>query len=470
MSAGEPFAEYRSLDGCALAALLRAGAVSAAEVRAAAGVEHARWHGAVNAVLEWYDEPSAGAAAGPWAGVPMVRKDYGATEAGRLVERGSRLAQGRRAAVTSRLFRRFAAAGLTVVGRAAVPEFILHATTESRVHGVTRNPWNLDRSAGGSSGGSAAAVAAGVVPVAHASDCAGSIRIPASACGLVGLKPTRGRVPWGEGGVAGGWGGIAEELVVARTARDVRAVLAMVGEQVGTSAVGMSAVGMSAVGPMRVGLITAHWADLPADPPLVAALEGAGAALEALGAAVEPVGWPVPYERIAALMDPLFGAGAVADIEAVAAETGRPLDAEHLEPITLAYLEVVRALPRGTASRAAHDAVALTAQLDRWWDRFDVLVCSTLGRASLPLGRLGGEVPWARWCEANDEFTPHTFVANVTGWPALSLPWGRGADGVPIGVQLFGRRGADEELLALAERLAELAPTLPSTGAVLDAG
>ncbi|MGE3360936.1 MAG: amidase family protein, partial [Acidimicrobiia bacterium] len=394
------FAEYPTLDAGALAALLRAREVTPTEVLAAAEAAHTQWHGAINAVVEWYADPSPGSLDGPWAGVPMLRKDDGATEAGRLVERGSRLSAGWRAASTSLLFRRFAAAGLVVLGRSAVPEFILHATTESRVHGVTHNPWDRRWSAGGSSGGAAAAVAAGVVPVAHASDCAGSIRIPAAACGLIGLKPTRGRVPWGEGGVAGGWGGIAEELVVARTVRDLQAVLGFVAD---AGAARSRAGGAGpATRPLRVGLLTAHWAGLAADPVLVRAVEEAGGALTGLGAAVTPIEWPLPYERIAALMDPLFGAAAVAEMEAVGAALGRPLDDAHLESVTLAVLEAVRSLPAGSVERAWREAAMLTAELDRWWERFDVVLCSTLGRAALPLGRLGGEVAYDEWVAAND--------------------------------------------------------------------
>jgi amidase len=447
-------AEYARLDATALAALLRAGEVSAGEVLAAAGDAHARTHPSINAVVEWYGDVRPAATAGAvWPGVPLLRKDYGATEAGRLIERGSRLSAGCRAGATSEVMARIGASGLRVVGRAAVPEFILHATTESALHGVTRNPWNPERSAGGSSGGSAAAVAAGVVPLAHGSDCAGSIRIPAAVCGLIGLKPTRGRVPWTDGGTAGGWGGIAEEFVLTRTVRDAVTALGLLA--------GAAPRPADRPAPWRIGLVTDHWAGHRADPTLVTALEDAAQRIEHLGHAVVPLAWPLAYERIAALMDPIFGAGAVADIRAVAADVGRPLDERFLEPITLSYLDVVAALPTGSAERAATERDALTVELDRWWSTFDVIMCSTLGRASLPLGRLGGEAAWADWVAANDEFTPHSYVANLTGWPALSLPWGAGPDGVPIGIQLLAPRGTDEALLQLA---ADLEPRRPALG------
>ncbi|MEM8747602.1 MAG: amidase family protein, partial [Actinomycetota bacterium] len=216
--------EYARLDATDLADAVRAGRVTRHEVHDAAQRMHERTDAVIHAVVEWYDDPShtgdadesgpSGADdAWPLAGVPILRKDFGSTEAGRLIEMGSRLATGVTATETSPLIRRLLDAGAQIVGRSAVPEFIQHGTTESQAFGVTRNPLDPTLSAGGSSGGAGAAVAAGVVPVAHASDCAGSIRIPAAACGLVGLKPSRRRVPWPDGG----WGGIAEEFVLTRS-------------------------------------------------------------------------------------------------------------------------------------------------------------------------------------------------------------------------------------------------------------
>lgn len=446
--------EYASLDATALFQALSRGEVDALSVADAATRAHEAVQLAINAVLEWYDAP-AGA-----PGVPILRKDYGASEAGRLTERGSALSSGWRATGTDAFFVRLAAEGFHVRGRSAVPEFILHATTESRIHGATHNPWNLTTSAGGSSGGAAAAVAAGVVPVAHASDCAGSIRIPAAVCGLIGLKPSRGRVPWPDSLVpaapgGGGWGGIAEEFVVTRTARDAALLFDLL-------AGSTRPLGREDVSWLRVGLLDGHWAGLGADPVLSVAVETVGRWFDDHGHRVEPAAWPVGYDELAALMDPLFGLGAATDIAAVAAQTGRPCDASALEPVTLAYLDMVAALgPAGEVRRQARkDRDALTAKFDRWRASFDVLVCSTLGRASLPLGVLGGEVTFDAWVRANDLYTPHSFVANVTGWPALSVPWGKGPDGVPIGVQLLGAPGADELLLALAEQLSGDAPPL----------
>ncbi|MDH3704946.1 MAG: amidase family protein [Acidimicrobiia bacterium] len=441
--------EYAALDATALSAAVRDGAVTVPDVAAAATEAHHAVHERINAVLEWYDDPEPALADRLWSGVPYLRKDSGATEAGRRTERGSRLSAGWTAEATSPLVERWRRLGLQCRGRSAVPEFILHASTESAVHGVTRNPWNPETSAGGSSGGAAAAVAAGVVPVAHASDCAGSIRIPASVCGLVGLKPSRGRVPWADGTTGGGWGGIAEELVVTRSVRDLVQMLAA----------STTTADCSPGAPLRVSVVTAHWAGTHLDAVLVDAVEAVGQVLADAGHRVSAGRWPVPYDEVASLMDPMFGAGALAEVEAVAASTGRPVDDTTLEPLTLAYLEHVRSLTPAQLGDATARAAALSDRLDHWLGAFDVVVCSTLGRASLPLGRLAsGSVD--QWAAANDEFTPHSFVANITGWPALSLPWGIGPDGVPRGVQLLACRGGDEQLLAIADQLAGVAPPM----------
>src|SRR5690349_18632028 len=194
--------EYASYDGLGLAELVRAGQVSAAELGQLILSAVALVNPRINAVLETYPERVAALARGgqpdgAFAGVPFLLKDIGAGEAGKPQELGSRLARGRVAGSDSFLTEQFRAAGLNILGRTATPEFALSASTESLLTGATRNPWDRRLSAGGSSGGAAASVAAGIVPIAHASDGAGSIRIPASACGLVGLKPSRGRVSSG---------------------------------------------------------------------------------------------------------------------------------------------------------------------------------------------------------------------------------------------------------------------------------
>ncbi len=439
--------EYAALDATDISALVRAGEVSADEVRDAAAAKHQETHGDINAVVEWFDDPtpvSADGLAGPLAGVPFLSKDYGSAEAGRLVEMGSRLAQGMRASETAEFVRRLQTGGVQVVGRSAVPEFIMHGTTESVVHGLTRNPHNLAYSAGGSSGGAGAAVAAGVVPLAHASDCAGSIRIPAAACGLYGLKPSRRRVPWEEGG----WGGIAEEFVLTRSVRDAELCLSVLGE----------GPMVSAAGPLRIAVCTSQWTSHPEDPEVVAAVEAAARVWEAKGHHVTTVGAPVDYAMVMSTWHALFSRWILRDAERASAATGRPIDLDHVEPMGMRSIEAARRLTVADITAAQDTQGLITTQLRQFMRPFDVLVTPTLGRAVIPLGEVAGDVDsMHQYLDDSDALMPYNYLFNVTGWPALSAPAGRGSAGVPLGVQLAGPMGYEPILLRLADELPPLA-------------
>lgn len=435
--------EYRTLDATDLAALVRAGEVTDADIRAAARAMHDRTDDAINAVVEWYEEPTpVRDLDGPLAGVPVLRKDYGSAEAGRLVEMGSALAQGHRARTTGVFVDRLQAAGVQILGRSAVPEFIQHGTTESTVHGATRNPWNPEVSAGGSSGGAAAAVAAGVVPVAHASDCAGSIRIPAAACGLVGLKPGRRRVPWEDGG----WGGIAEEFVVTRTVRDTEAFLAVLGD----------GPMLDAAGPLRIAVSTDHWAGEDPDPEVVAATEAVAALLEDLGHRVTPVDPPLDAELLAGTWHALFSRWVAHDVTTVAQLMGRPPGPDTLEPLTLAAIEAAAAL-------TVHDVTIAQVTQGRIADRLradmaghDVLLTPALGRPAIPLGHVGGDVAsMGEYLRRNDVLMPYSYLFNVAGWPALTVPVGWAGDKVPLGAQLAAPIGWEPVLLGLGRAIEE---------------
>lgn len=440
--------EYLGMDAVAMAAAVAAGDTSTDGLHAAAAARHEATHPAVNAVVEWYDTPSPGARSGPLAGVPILRKDFGSAEAGRLVERGSALAAGVTAEATDPFYERLAAAGATIVGRSAVPELIQHGTTESRVFGATRNPHAPAWSAGGSSGGAGAAVAAGVVPVAHASDCAGSIRIPAATCGLVGLKPTRRRVPWPDGG----WGGIAEEFVVTRTVRDAIRCWEVLADRPTFATIDAA----GAARPLRIGLSTAHWSGHDPDPVVVAAAEAVAHRLEHLGHEIVPLdGCPFSYEESMSTWHVGFSRWVAAEAHSLAASTGRPLDDTTLEPLTLGVLERVARLTVDdiTAAQIAQGRVGF--DLDRAMDDLDIVLTPALGRSAIPLDQVHGEVESVRlYIERNDALFPYCFVANLTGRPALVIPSGHtDAEGVPQGVQFLGHPGADELLLALASRV-----------------
>lgn len=434
---------YTSTDATDLAAAVGAGDVTPTELRKLATAQHALTDEVIHAVVEWYDDPDdpVRGSSAPLSGVPFLRKDYGSTEAGRLVEMGSRLATGVRAEVTSPYFERLHAAGVQVLGRTAVPELIQHGTTESIAFGVTRNPHHPTVSAGGSSGGSAAAVAAGVVPAAHASDCAGSIRIPAAACGLVGLKPSRRRVPW----PTGGWGGIAEEFVVTRTVRDSRLFLDVLGE------------GWYADVPerMRIALNVEHWAGEPTDASVVAATHAAAAELEAAGHIVEPIPTPVADDWLMTTWNSCFSRWVARDVTDLAARTGRPIDNTMLEPTTLLVVEAVRdklTVDRITDAQITAGEIAHALTTAVTGAGFDALLTPTLARPAIPLDWVhGGVTPFDLYLERNSALFPYNYLFNVTGWASLAIP--RPGAPLPASVQLSGPRGSEHRLLALGEEL-----------------
>lgn len=435
--------EYVALDATALSDLVRRRVVSPADLVELACARHRETHADINAVVEWYDEPDLCANVdGPLAGVPFLRKDYGSTEEGRLVEMGSRLAVGNVATQTSWYFSTLKAAGAVVVGRSAVPELIQHGSTETTLFGATRNPHRLDLSAGGSSGGSGAAVAAGVVPAASASDCAGSIRIPAAACGLVGLKPGRRRVPW-EGG---GWGGIAEEFVLTRSVRDARLFLDVLGR--GSYAVERNSI--------RFGVSTQHWANSTTDPEVVTATEAIAEQFRLAGHSVTDIGGPpVDNESWMSTWHGLFTRFVAADVVSVAADSGRPIDSTTLEPLTLVALEAFSELSVADVTESQILQGELTHSLDESLCGIDVLITPTLGRPEIPLGTIAGDVDSMEdYLEMNNALFPFSYPFNVAGWPSLSIPAGDTKSGIPIGVQLSARQGMERELLRLAEVLA----------------
>ena len=447
---------YAELDATAMADLVRSGSVSPGELREAARHRHEETHATINAVVEWYDDPDEpersvgqgpagdGSAWGLLGGVPFLRKDYGSAEAGRLVEMGSRLGQGFRAVETSEYYELIKVHGAQVLGRTAVPEFIQHGTTETRVHGPTRNPLDPTRSAGGSSGGAAAAVAAGVVPVAHASDCAGSIRIPASVCGLYGLKPGRRRVA-GPASDPGGWGGIAEEFVVSRTLRDTQLLW---------SALGSGSQEFVPTTPPSIAVSIDHWAGAEPDEEVVAAATAVAEAFEHLGHRVETIKQPVDYEQLISTWHPLFSRWIARDIRMLEEATGRVAGPDNIEPLTQALIEEVSRLTVADLDLAQVTQGAITRRLTRAMNSFDVLLTPTLGRATIPLGSLGGEVTsMDDYLTLNDETFPYNYLFNVAGWPSLSLPSPAAPANRPIGVQLSARWGNERTLLSLAGQL-----------------
>jgi amidase len=469
--------EYTALDGVGLAALVASRQVKPSELMELALSAAAATDEDLHALVEVYDDAMDRAKAldadpvGSLGGVPMVRKDIGAAEAGKLTELGSRLTSGLRTHRDSYLTTGFKDAGLVIMGRSATSEMGCYATIESMAHGVTNNPWKQGVTSGASSGGSAALVAAGVVPIGHANDGAGSIRIPASCCGLVGLKPSRGRVSAGPSAAEPNFGG-SVQLVVTRTMADTAAVLdAVSGPRPGDPFVipgptGTFTEATMATAPrsgsqLRIGFTTASWGPASVDPQVASATRRAAAVLSGLGHDVEEVEFPLDWERFEPAFIDLWAVGAAGPILDLAARMGRPANGEFLEPVTLSWLEHCLRLSAIDVTHALDAVNRLARGAGRFFDRFDVLITPTLAQLPAPFGVLGGtrtDLDAVGNARVLLEFNPYCPLFNLTGHPALSLPLAESVEGLPIGVQLVGRNAAEDTLLFLGAQLERAVP------------
>jgi amidase len=458
-----------SLDATAQAELVRRGELSPLELVEAAIARCERVNPQLNAVIHpLYEKARAAAASpslpgGPFRGVPFLVKDAVCHTAGDPYHCGMRVLKehGYRAAGDTELARRFRAAGFVFVGKTNTPELALSVTTEPLAYGATRNPWSLAHSTGGSSGGSAAAVAAGIVPVAHANDMGGSIRVPASCCGLVGLKPTRARgtlaPDFGEF-----WGPLTHEHVLARSVRDSAAVLdCIAGPALGDPytapppARPFAAEVGAPPGALRIGFLTASPL-VEAHPECAAAVEGTARLLEELGHRVAPA-------KVDALsrmeLGPWVPAAVAQDLARWSRAIGREIRSDELEPFNAFMAEQGRALTAAAYVGAAENAFAWARELQAPWGAdIDVLVTPTMAKPPAPLGWMAPTVPLADFVPRISEYTAFTMPWNVTGQPAVSLPLAESGEGLPIGVQLVGAYGREDVLIRLAAQLEEARP------------
>ncbi|KZN19344.1 MULTISPECIES: amidase [Pseudomonas] len=461
--------EYVTYDGIGLAQLVATGEVTSAELAELAIAAVQQVNPQINAVIEHWS-PTVTEGTGPLAGVPFLIKDLAITSAGRRVELGSRLAQGLVAESDSYLMQRFNAAGLATLGRTTTPEMAFSTETESVLQGPTRNPWDTRLSAGGSSGGSGAAVAAGIVPIAHATDAAGSIRVPASYNGLVGLKPTRGRASNGPA-LDEVFAGFGVQLGLSRTVRDSAALMDIVqgyapGDPYYTAAPDegfLAQVGRDP-GRLRIGLLDTPWNGAALDPEIAEATLAVARELEALGHRVERVIAPLgtSWDSFVQANAHIWCATLVRWIDGLAAATSRPIDLSTLEPATLACYAY------GLEARAVEFAGALEVRnliarsVAGWFDDFDVLLTPTLPRLPHALdtySRGAQTMDGLQWTARVFEHSPFTPVFNVAGTPAMSLPLAMSREqGLPIGLQFAARFGAEEVLLRLAGQLEQALP------------
>jgi amidase len=477
------------MDATAQAGLVRSGEASPAELVDAAIERVERLNPELNAVIHpLFDEGRAAASNGlpdgPFRGVPFLFKDIGAMLAGQPFHMGMSLLKeiGFRAPIDSYLGQRFRDAGFATIGKTNTPELGILPTTEPRAYGPTRNPWDVERSAGGSSGGSAAAVASGMVPVAHANDGGGSIRIPASFCGLVGLKPTRQRIS--QGPIVGdSLTGMVCELVLSRSVRDTAAVL----DAVQGAAPGDPYVAPPPARPysdeldaepqgLRIGLVTESAARIEIDQDAAVAARDAGELLESLGHSVSEhsmagVAAGDPDELVETFMTRWMG-GQAATLDQLGRMLGREIRAEEVEPLTWALAEEGRRRSAGDYLNAVdrHNLVTrlISMQLDA---DFDLLVTPTTGEAAPELGAFDDSGPDPlRAIRRAYRTAAFSGIFNATGHPAISLPLRWTDSGLPIGVQLVAAHGREDLLIAVAAQLERARPWADRTPPVFASG
>jgi amidase len=399
----------------------------------------------------------------PFAGVPIAVKDNRAVT-GMPLTNGSDLFADVVPPFDAFCVRRLRDAGFVIVGKTALPEFGILPTTESRRNGPTRNPWNLERTPGGSSGGAAAAVAAGMVPIAHGNDGGGSIRIPASCCGLVGLKPARGRV---SAGPTSGDSFLVSDGVLTRDVGDTAAVLdVLAGYELGDSRWAPPPSGrytdLSAhePAPLRVALaLNPVFDGAVLDPVCAAAARDAAALLESLGHTVEEVVAPWSDSGLLSAFTKAFGPAIAMGVYYGAQLSGREPAAEDVEPLSWGMWERARQL-NVTDYLAAQDTLEGVARsLVAWMSAYDVVLTPALAQRPVPTGAIHGRGPdpWGNY-RRSAHLTPYTAIVNVTGQPAISLPLYLGSDGLPTAVQLIGPPAREELLLSLAAQLERALP------------
>jgi len=452
--------EYVCLDGLDIASAIQRGDVSKSEVLEAAHVVIATRNPEINAVIDLYDEPvDDPQAEGPFAGVPFLLKDIGAGIAGMRTSCASRaLASVPPQLQDDELTRRFKASGLRILGKTNLPELGFNVTTEPVLFGPARNPYNPAHSPGGSSGGAAAAVASGMVPMAHATDGAGSIRIPAACCGLFGLKPSRGLVPQGPAH-SDIYGGLVSEGVITRSIRDMSAALtAMAGEDVGRPYAAPAEKPVKRT--LHIGVLNESAPDIVIAAAAHQALERAVTDFLALGHQVEPVGtfldledWTLPRQVYLAQV-----------CAQAAVDFPDPAIPEGLEEINRAAIALGRRMTAAqylTVMRRGHDFARRFAAV---WNRFDVLLSPALSDVAPKLGRFPTDhSDVALHVDRMTRLAPHAGVFNLTGGPALVLPVMRSPGGLPIGVQIAGDLGTDCQLLALAAEHEALTAVVATT-------
>jgi Asp-tRNA(Asn)/Glu-tRNA(Gln) amidotransferase A subunit family amidase len=464
------FNEYSNYDAIGLAELVQNHDVTAREVLEASLNKAEQLNPKLNAIIDFFPDEARAAlntldTDAPFAGVPMLIKDLDTDVKGHATTHGSRLFHSHRATEDCELVKKYRGAGLLIFGKTNAPEFGLNASTEGMLSGACKNPWNLHHSTGGSSGGSAAAVAAGIIPMGHASDGGGSIRIPASSCGLFGLKPGRGLIsfsPYPEG-----WGGLDHMHVMTRSVRDSAALLdESAGYVAGDFHRVMPACDSfrdtcyTAPRPLHIGFTRNAPSDVPVHADCIKAVDNTLKLLQDLGHTVEESS-PDYSAMDLAYHCAVIGMSFVrAMINAQLQTLGRTLQPGDIEVATQGLLDVMQHTSAADYATALHYINQTSRQAAAFYQKYDMWLTPTLAQPPAKLGYL--------FCDNAEEalnlydrissYTPFTGFANATGLPAMSVPLHWNAQNLPVGVQFVGRSGDEALMFALAAQLENARP------------
>jgi amidase len=466
--------EYSEYDALGLAELIAKRQVSAKELAQTTAAAIEAVNSKVRAVVETYpdriddlDEESLGN--GPFRGVPFLMKDVFGHEAGRKIEFGSRLCQGMVAQEDTYVCRLLKASGVNILGRSAAPEYSMSGSTESALYGNTSTPWKHGYSAGGSTGGGMAAVVAGMVPIAHGSDIAGSLRIPASFCGGIGLKPSRGRVSAGPMLDEGGFG-LTQNFVQTKTIRDTAAMLDCMGVpqtgdpfRIPKPVESYSALIRREPPRLRIGWSAKGLMGFDTDPEVASAVQATAKLLSELGHEVfeESPRLDGGIETMRGMADVWFF-GFDLRLEGFSQRSGRPIGPELLEPVTFVIYEHAKRLVPADFFRAMAVLNKARRQMAQFFSAYDVWLSPTATRPSEPWGNYNlGRTDVTMRDIAEKIFRPvcqFTLPHNILGTPAISLPLAMNSAGLPIGIQLGGRPAEEHVVLQLAAALEQARP------------
>ncbi|MGI9426343.1 MAG: amidase [Hyphomicrobiaceae bacterium] len=465
--------EYGSYDAVGLGQLVARGEVSPRELALTARQAIEALDPKLKAVVEVYDDQiddldEARLGNGPLRGVPFLIKDMFGHEQGRRIEFGSRLCRDMRVEHGTYLVDHFKDAGLNILGRSHAPEYSMAATTETAMYGNCCNPWMDGYSAGGSSGGAQAAVTAGLVPLAHGSDIGGSIRIPASWCGGVGLKASRGRISLGPIVDEAGFG-YSSNLVQAKTVRDVAVALDCVSQPMpGDPFViprpddSYATLSETSVTGLRIGIVLDELTGMAVDPEVVAAVHQTARVLSDMGHHVEVGDADMGGPKILKATTDIFFFGFDDRLEGFAALSGRAIGPDTLEPTILSLYEYAKTITAKQFLQTWSDLNVARRSLARFWSNFDIWLSPTTARVAEPWGTYHLSKPGVTASNVADELyrapVQFTIPHNIMGAPAISLPLAMHTSGLPIGVQLAAPPAQDHVVLQLARALEQAMP------------